>query len=656
MDKGKLSFEEVRFWIEEAKSCEERQRREFTDKNYYPLLVKYYEGVMYPDDAARQRSNLRKLTFINEFFPNVNALISEIMYQNPEILCEAKKPEAEDGLNIMKSALDYAFNKLDALTENRIALFDMIIAGFCAVEVNHININKTETRPAQGEQEPTNLIGRIGNAIKKAVSKEEVEEEVQKTIPLKEIAYATPDETYLRRWDPINILLDHRADRLKDMRYTIKKVYFSNAEFAARFPEFKDKIKSGAPLPFSLHTEDRHNKSTMLYEFQVKQEGNKYINFLVSPNYLLREIDYWERPYATNGFNLKIGVLHEYGKLYPVSIAMINKAIQDDINNYATFMMETAERNIPKIGYNIRNVKEDGIRGLQSPKINDLVPVDGMPNANIQPIQATSVSKENTELLSLFDRTKEKLWSVSQQRLGQQGENVKFATELQIQEAGFLSRQSDIQEGLRKLLRSELDALKDIIVQFWDGPMWFKITGADKPTWYVPQMVTNPLTGEQIVANPLTDILIGDYELDVDISSALKPNPEKKKQEDIKFLELMISPNMHAWLNSIGWVLDVEMLKRSMKEWGWTPEQYLKQLPPMPQEQPKEPPLRMSVSMGITPADLLNHSVVQVLKDAGIELPMPPAELVHPQVALAHKKSLDGLQQPAVEEQANASA
>lgn len=596
-EKGKLSFEEVRFWVEEAKSCEERQRREFTDKNYYPLLVKYYEGQMYPDDAARQRSNLRKLTFINEFFPNVNALISEIMYQNPEILVTETKPAAEQALMklqmtfppdsgitpemVMKSGLGYAFNKLDALTENRIALFDMIMAGFCAVEVNHINIPKTQTQAPFGELEQKNIIGQIGDFVKKAMGKEEVEEEVQKTIPLKEIAYATPDETYLRRWDPINILLDHRADRLKDMRYIIKKVYFSNAEFAARFPEFKDKIKAGAPLPFSLHTEDRHNKSTMLYEFQVKQQEGKYINFLVSPNYLLREIDYWERPYATNGFNIKIGVLHEYGKLYPVSIAMINKAVQDDINNYATFMMETAERNIPKIGYNMRTVKEDGIRALQSPKINDLVPVDGVPQAQIQPIAPTGVSLENRELLALFDKTKDKLWSVSTERLGGKGQ-AEFATELRIQEAGFMSRQSDIQEGLRKLIKAELDTLKDIIVQFWDDAMFFKVTGGPKPVWYQPQVVQNPLTGEPMVANALTEILTGDYEIDIDITSSLKPNKEKKKKELIDFATWITSPNVVQFLAMQGLMVDAEVIKKAAAEWGWNADNIIKQLPPPP--------------------------------------------------------------------------
>ena len=701
--KGKMTFEEVRFWVEEAKSCEERQRKEFSDRNFYPLLIKYYEGSMYPDDAARQRSNLRKLTFINEYFPNVNALISEIMYQNPEIIVTESKPASIQAMQkfkqsfpedtgvtpqmVMTSALNYAWNKLDAISECRLGLFDMIMAGYCAIEINHINNPATEQQAPVGNKEKTSIIGQIGNAIKKATGQEEIEEEVQKTMPVKEIAYATPDETYIRRWDPLHVLLDYRADRLKDMRYIIKKVHMSNAEFAARYPEYADKVKAGAPMPFALHTEEKHNKSTMLYEFQVKQKGDKYVNFLISPNYLLSEIDYWERPYTTNGFNMKIGALHEYGKLYPISIASINKAIQDDINNYATFMMETAERNIPKIGYN-DNVTEEGIRSLQSPKVNDLVKVKGTnpPSNSITPIQPTSVSRDNENMLALFDKTKNKLWSISEERMGQNS-RPEFAEQLKIQDAGFMARQADIQEGLRKLIRTLLDGVKDVIVTYWDGPMFFKITGGPKPVWYIPKQVPNPMQqGSQMVENPLTDILTGDYEIDIDITSALKPNKERKKEELIKFATWITSPPVMQFAMMQGYTIDIEVIKKAATEWGWNADNIIKNIKdaqpqgmpgavPMPGMQPEgmppvggalpaptglpngnqtppppeKSPVRLSLSLSLTPQDLLNHSVVKLLQDGGIDMPMPPADLVAPQLASAHKKTMEHLAQPLVQ-------
>ena len=65
--------------------------------------------------------------------------------------------------------------------------------------------------------------------------------------------------------------------------------------------------------------------------------------------------------------------------------------------------------------------------------------------------------------------------------------------------------------------------------------MWFKVTDSTEPTWYQPQI--DPLTGE--VLNPLTDLLVMDYECDVDIQSSLKPNKEKKKRELVEFATCM---------------------------------------------------------------------------------------------------------------------
>ena len=352
----------------------------------------------------------------------------------------------------------------------------------------------------------------------------------------------------------------------------------SHAEFQARYPKYKDKIYTTDTIPYSLHSKDTDKKSVTLYEFQLKKR-DKYVHFIISKSYGLGEIDYWERPYTTNGFNIKIGTLHKYGKLYPISIGMINKTIQDDINNYTTFMMEVAEKNIPKRGFNKTKVKEDGIRALNSNVVNEAVPCEGG-QESIWTLPNTNVSQENKELLQLFDEHKDKLWSMTAQRTGELGK-AKFATELQIAEAGFVAQQSDIQEGLRQLLKEEVDTLKDIIVQFWDGPMWFKVTDSTAPTWYQPQQ--DPLTGE--VLNPLTDLLEMDYECDVDIQSSLKPNKEKRKRELVEFAQWITSPQTLQFAQMQGYLIDIDVIRKVAKEWGWNPDNLIKQLPPTPEGQ-----------------------------------------------------------------------
>ena len=143
---AKLTPAEIKFWISEAKSCEDRQKIELIQRNNYPFLINYYEGFEEVDTKYPHVGIGQKLSIISEYFPNTNSLISEIMYQNPDIIVDATKPEAEEGQSLMKSALQYGFDKADALLENRVALFDMFFAGYCAIEVDHLTKENSQNQ------------------------------------------------------------------------------------------------------------------------------------------------------------------------------------------------------------------------------------------------------------------------------------------------------------------------------------------------------------------------------------------------------------------------------------------------------------------------------------------------------------------------------
>jgi hypothetical protein len=577
---AKMNITQLNFWISEIDACERRQKKELVEANLYPAMIKYYEGT-------QELDNKRKISIINEYFPNTNALISELMYQNPDIIANPTKPQAEADAPLMRSALQYGFDKVDAFTENQLAIFDMVFAGYAAIEVNHIvdksrdrvdMLSDTQSQIAEEEAKNPGYMEKAFNFIKDKFtggdSKEKEEEKLEAESP-KDEAYSMQEETIVKRWNPLDVLLDWRAERVKDMRYVVKKVRMSKAEFNAKYPLFRDKVSEGSEFEYAQHTTTGDKKTIVLYEIQVKKRGG-YITFVISKDFKTSEIDYFERPFKSNGFDLKVQTLHEYGKLYPVSFAKVNKCLQDDINNYVTFMMEVAERNIPKRGYNSSKVNAEGLEALNNNKVNAAVPVDGG-SENIWTIPNTNVSAENKELVAIFKQHKEKMWNISESRLSGNAQ-PQFAEELKIQESGFESRQNLLQQSIRKLIRAELDGLKDIMVTFWDGEYFFKITGGPKPTWYEPQV--DPVLG--IVTNPLTDILTADYDIDIDISSSLKPNKEKKKKELIEFGTWITGPAVMQFAMSQGYTIDIEVLKKVATEWGWNADNLIKQLPPPP--------------------------------------------------------------------------
>ncbi len=293
------------------------------------------------------------------------------------------------------------------------------------------------------------------------------------------------------------------------------------------------------------------------------------------------EIDIFKRPYTTNGFNMKIGTLHKYGVLYSIALAQVNKAMNDEMNEYVRFMKNVAEKNIPKRVIDKNKVKEDAKTALNSDVINDLVEITGSTAGAISEVSATHVSAENKEMLAIFQDQKNKLWSVSEQRIAGRSQ-AKFATELQIQEAGFQAKQVDIQEGLRSLIVAELETIKDVIATFWDFPIFLKITGGEKPEWYKPKLVPDPNNpGKQMVENPLTNLLTGDYFIKVDISSALRPNKERTVARTIEFLQLLMTPGVFQFMQLSGKMLNFDEVAKIAKNFGFSPETLFLDAPPV---------------------------------------------------------------------------
>jgi len=599
IQKAKLSPVEVQFYLSEAKSSEERQKRELIQRWKYPTVVSYYEGdlLIEPNSKDVGVANRQASAIINKHFPKTNVLISEIMFQNPDIIADPTKPFAfkgdkeinvEEGAPLMRGALIYGYEKQGLQEENRMALFDMLYAGYSAVEIDHIKSKRDAgigvtniPDDKEFEERRTGIVGKVKEGVKRVKSalstEKQAEDKLAKEAPPENEAYADVSKTYGRRWDPLNILFDWQAKTIKESRYIIKKRVISKSKFDAEYPKFKDKVQAGKFMQYGMHNADKEKQSVVVYEFQVKKQNAEnpditdYWTIVVTPTLLDETLDMFKRPYTTNGFNIKIGTLHKYGKIYPVPVAKINKVLSDEMNEYIYNWKDVAERNVTKYVRDTKKVKEDGVDALRSNKTNDVIDVDGNPENAIVPLKPTSLSNDNKELIAVFQAEQDKTWNVSDSRTGGQ-QKAKFATELQIQEAGFQSSTLDIQEGLRKLIQEELETEKDIIVTFWDSEIFIKVTGGPKPEWY------KPLTLGGVVINPLSEMLTADYHIKVDVTKAFRPNTEKEKNDLVLLLRELISEPMQIILATpseefpTGRQLSPQFLNKIIQKFGQDPE------------------------------------------------------------------------------------
>lgn len=576
----KLTHAEYNFWLAEAESAEKRQKTDLINRNAYPELIRYYEGMLQNKTDTNRVQVGDRMAIINDYFPSINALISEILFQNPEFNPQARKPSAEEGLPLMKSALKYAFEETGSLEENRIATFDALMAGYGCVEVGNAK-EAPEYMPLPDEdRQPQGMMDKIKSVFNPA-NQEEAEEKLAEESPKDIDANESAEQTFIKRVDPLDVLFDWKANRLKDCRYLIKKCQYSVAEFNARYPELKGKVKGTQSIDFAVS--DSEKRAVLVYEFQIRKKSKEFWNLAICPGYREDAISYFQRPYITDGFDVKVLTFHKYGKIYPVSVGRVNKTVADNLNDYVEFLKDVAEKNIPKRVISKAKVKEDAKIALNSRIVNDIVEVEGDASSAVINVASSEVSQGNKDMIQLLTNQGQKLWSVSNERLGLSGQ-AEFATELKIQETGFEMRTNDLQDGLKQLLEEEADAVKDIIYQLWDSPIWMKITEGDGTQWYKPELLGG------LVANSPAEVLTGDYDVKVDITTAMRPNSQKDRMDAVEFMKIISDPNVAQVLLSAGYSTEiiVDAIKKVAEKYGVSPDKFQQAQQPMPQGLPVE--------------------------------------------------------------------
>lgn len=606
VDKISMSKEECAFWQREMESSIQFQRKMFNDRINYYQLVAYYEGIQIPGlsynpsdqygFSTTERYSLSTVAIINEMFPAIYSVINATYNQNPTVSVKAKHPKAEKNVNplaqflsspassnyepypltaLMEGALKFAMKKTGMKEENQMALFDMLVAGFAIVEVNHRveTVRKAGKEPVIDERtiidkgvdkvidiiegaakslNPGSLIGKTNEEIAEKVisTTEKLEEDVR------------VDATYVKRWDPTKILFDYRADIFKESRYIAKIVDMTVAEFQDRYPNFKDQVPENSlrDLSFSRHKEDINSKSVRLYEIEIKRPDQNRI-LVIAPG-IQEALDYYEKPVTTNDFSLKYGCVDKYGKIYPMSRARQMKKAQDDLNHYATIQMEHADRQMQKIAYWKEGLTDSGEKALRDNDIYGLVEKKN-PGAVFEAVPQGGVTPENKDLQRMMVESINKIGATNELAKSGQSDS-EFATQDAIKQQSFNVSISGYQDALEDLVGQEVDAIKDIIMQLWDGDDYFQITGLPGgDQWYQPEM------------GPLSDLLIGDYLTEVDIMTAERPNPMKNRAEAAELFTLLTNPATRQFLMEKGKDINVQAVENLIKQYGQNPDTIL---------------------------------------------------------------------------------
>jgi len=136
--------------------------------------------------------------------------------------------------------------------------------------------------------------------------------------------------------------------------------------------------------------------------------------------------------------------------------------------------------------------------------------------------------------------------------------DARTATEANIGARGFSARIIAKREKLRRFMKEDLRIFKQIVQQACDFELITKISG-------IKEM--DPQTGELyterwVKLNRVKDYVLGEYELDLDITTAQQPNQELKRRQIMESANFLFSPIVQQNLAQAGMKIDYELLAK----------------------------------------------------------------------------------------------
>lgn len=608
-----ISQAEVTYWKSKIEASKKRQKIEFKERVGYELNIKYFEALQ-----VAEGMKINQMAIVDEFSPAIVSILTQTYNQNPEVTVKAKRPES-DGMvkpnmlyliqnpdfvpfslvDLQRAAIKYGMEKCGMKEEMQLADFDLLTAGFACVEMNHVSEQSQEEslQDSTTPQDPTQsgILNKIGSVVggvvdkfKETLTGQQAEEKIASEVQDEKVDFT--DSTYCKRWNPLDILFDDEAIVFKDSTFIGKIVRMSLAKFNLKYPKFKGRISATSEavstIPYASYNSIENKKAVTLYQLEIKKKSGRNC-ILVLADGITEAIDYYEDPIITNDFKIKYKALDKYGRIYPMPRATKARKPQDDINHYMTVQFEHVDRAMRKIGVFMGGLTESGKAAQRSADVYAIVEKN-TPNSVYEAMPAPSVVPENKEIVAVMKDSINKALQTSELSKSGKSDN-EFATQDVIEQKQSEQNSNAIVDTLQDLANELIDTLKDIQMQIWDGKDYFQITGIKGgDQWYAPEM------------GALADLLVGDFLVQADITTAQKPNPLKDRQDSLQYAEWITSPLTVQFAAMHGKRPSMQALNNVVKQFNQNPETAFEPLPaPMP------PPGAVPVPSGQMPPQAL---------------------------------------------------
>ena len=572
-------FDHFTRYADGMRACHEA---EFVKKIDPDLMKAMYRGKTSKEDRNNP-SNLeylendtKHLLAFSRLFQATNTIIPNLYYQNPSPIVLAGRGSDQNSTALMSSILKHYMKLNRAKEQNQEAILNAWFFGMGWKKIGY----RTVFLPRVDEPESqidNGVLDKLRSAASSLFGKPDNTES-------KERPELVDYETLFNDSEsPMNVMVDHKADLLncKAILHRIPRTIYDLENYGDYDEELLKELEANMKDKYGSRFSSRES-DVMLNELHIQQRNGIWI--LTFADGFTKPLRYDKSTYAGKGFLFSpIVFTNEPGVRYPISHMKVASQVQSKQDKLATMFVELIARSVNLTVVNEKALAPGQKDALEKNLLRGILSMkDKFSAQDIQSFSSGNVPQSLQPLMAMLQQNITEILGTDEQMVGGKSSNDTLGQD-ELARSGTKIRSSGMQDRVRDWMINQFEKEGTLIKQFSNHELHVVITGKD---------YSDPLSGEKVEdkwvefgteRNPLgaKHSLQGQFDYDIDIEEAIKPNKQAQQQQYEKMMVTLANPAMQdALLQDNSRARTGLILKRWMETFSGigNPDMFVEQL------------------------------------------------------------------------------
>ncbi len=563
-------FEFYRRYSDQMRSTHEKEFCRVIDPDLMRMLYRgmklkhneendqYYYDKISGENFFNDKNNFLTLS---RMFQGANTILPNLYYQNPQPIAVPKKGATPYSSALMASALKHYMTVNEAKRENQEAVMNAWFYGLGWKKLGY----RTVFFPRESiAQEPESMLDKFGEVMRGAANALGLRPD---NLESRERPDIVDYETLFNNSEsPLNIHLDHKAD-LRNCKVINHKVPRTLYDLEC-FGDYDETILE------KIYDKMKHKRGTRLSSREIDLNLNEMHIQQRNGVWILTWVDEHDEPfryekstYQGKGFQFEPLVFtNEPGVRYPISHMKVASQAQIKIDDMATLFVDIVSRIRTQVIINEKILAPGQKAAIEANKTGGIIWTNkGISASDYAQLTNPAASTDLPTLMTIAQKNLTEILGADEQMISGKSVNKTLGQD-ELARVGTKIRESGMLDKVHDFMVNQLRKESILLKEYSKAELHLKLCKKD---YYRPDTGA-PITEEWVSfmtpENPvsLKESLQGEFDFEVNMYEAVKPDKEKLRQEYMEAITLFSNPDVRASFLERGVAVRIDKLAEGL--------------------------------------------------------------------------------------------